>query len=131
MYADICGNGSDPNVTFQDAYDAMEVVYTDLEETRNEYLAQLPDDYLTVCQIRIEGPGEGTFYVKFTKDGMEMAPYSYDGADVTIATTFDNLYNIAIGTANPNRLFIKGQLKIDGNLSKGAEMLYLIGQKKR
>ena len=30
MYSDICGTGSDPNVTFKDAYDALEVVYTDL-----------------------------------------------------------------------------------------------------
>jgi len=131
MYSDICGNGSDPNVTFQDAYEAMEVVYRDLEPIRKKYLKKLPDDYLNVCQIRIEGPGEGTFYVKFTKSGMEMAPYSYEGADATISATFDNLYNMAIGTANADRLFVRGQLKVEGNLSKGAEMSVLIGQKKR
>jgi putative sterol carrier protein len=131
MYSDICGNGSDPNVTFQDAYEAMEVVYRDLEPIRKKYLKKLPDDYLNVCQIRIEGPGEGTFYVKFTKSGMEMAPYSYEGADATISATFDNLYNMAIGTANADRLFVHGQLKVEGNLSKGAEMSVLIGQKKR
>ena len=130
MYADICGNGSDPNVTFKDAYDAMEVVYTDLEERRKKFLDQVPEDYVNTCQIRIEGPGEGTFYVKFTKAGMEMAPYSYENADVRIAASFDNLYNMAIGTANADRLFIKGQLKVEGNLSKGAELRYLIGRKK-
>ncbi len=128
MYSDICGHGSDPNVTFKDAYEALEVIYTDLEETRNAYLAQQPDDYLNVCQVRIEGPGEGTFYLKFTKDGMEMAPYSYEGADISIAASFDNLYNMAIGTVSADRLFVNGQMKVDGNISKGAEMRYLIGK---
>ena len=128
MYSDICGHGSDPNVTFKDAYEALEVIYTDLEETRNAYLAQQPDDYLNVCQVRIEGPGEGTFYLKFTKDGMEMAPYSYEGADISIAASFDNLYNMAIGTVSADRLFVNGQMKVEGNISKGAEMRYLIGK---
>jgi len=128
MYSDICGHGSDPNVTFKDAYDALEVIYSDLEELRNEFLAQQPDDYLNVCQIRIEGPGEGTFYLKFTKNGMEMAPYSYEGADISIAASFDNLYNMAIGTVSADRLFVNGQMKVEGNISKGAEMRYLIGK---
>ncbi len=128
MYSDICGHGSDPNVTFKDAYDALEVIYTDLEELRNEFLAQQPDDYLNVCQVRIEGPGEGTFYLKFTKAGMEMAPYSYEGADISIAASFDNLYNMAIGTVSADRLFVNGQMKVEGNISKGAEMRYLIGR---
>lgn len=128
MYSDICGHGSDPNVTFKDAYDALEVIYSDLEKLRNEFLAQQPDDYLNVCQVRIEGPGEGTFYLKFTKNGMEMAPYSYEGADITVSASFDNLYNMAIGTVSADRLFVNGQMKVEGNISKGAEMRYLIGR---
>ncbi|HCK89343.1 MAG TPA: hypothetical protein DHW39_11170 [Erysipelotrichaceae bacterium] len=130
MYSDICGSGSDPNVTFKDAYEALEVIYEDLEDTRKEYLAEQPDDYLNVCQVRIEGPGEGTFYLKFTKKGMQMAPYSYLGADVSISTSFDNLYNMAIGTVSADRLFVNGQLKVEGNISKGAEMRFLIGKPK-
>ena len=128
MYSDICGHGSDPNVTFKDAYGALEVIYSDLEKLRNEFLAQQPDDYLNVCQVRIEGPGEGTFYLKFTKNGMEMAPYSYEGADITVSASFDNLYNMAIGTVSADRLFVNGQMKVEGNISKGAEMRYLIGR---
>ena len=71
--------------------------------------------------------GADRLIVHFTKKGMEMAPYSYNGADVSISTTFDNLYNMAIGTASADRLFVNGQLKVDGNISKGAEMRYLIG----
>ncbi|MBQ6216578.1 MAG: glycogen/starch synthase [Erysipelotrichaceae bacterium] len=130
MYSDICGNGNDPNVTFPDAYDVLKVIYEDLEESRNEYLAKQNDDYFIAAQIRIEGPGEGTYYVKFTKAGMEMAPYSYEGADVYLATNFDNLYNMATGIVSADRLFVNGQLKVEGNISKGAELRYLIGKYK-
>lgn len=128
MYSDICGSGYDPSVSFIDAFDALKVVYEDLEESRNAYLAMQPDDFQTIAQVRIEGPGSGTYYVKFTKEGMDMQPYSYDGADVSIATSFDNLYNMAIGTASADRLFVNGQMKVEGNISKGAELRYLIGK---
>ena len=128
MYSDICGSGYDPNVTFVDAYDALKVVYEDVEEYRNRYLAKQPDDYQTVCQVRIEGPGQGTFYLKFTKAGMEMQPYSYDNADVYISATFDNLFNMATGIASADKLFVNGQLKVEGNISKGAELRYLAGK---
>lgn len=108
----------------------MKVVYEDLDENRNAYLQEQADDYSNIIQIRIEGPGEGTFYVKFTKQGMEMAPYSYDGADVYVSTTLDNLYNMANGTVNADKLYVNGQLKVEGNISKGAEMRYLLGKNK-
>ena len=60
-----------------------------------------------------------------------MEPYSYYGADVTVSTSFDNLYNMATGTVSPDRLFVNGQMKVDGNISKGAEMRYLLGKWKK
>ena len=128
MYSDICGNGYDPNVTFMDAYDALKVVYEDLEEERNRYLAAQSDDYLNIVQIRIEGPGEGTYSVKFTKQGMEMEPRSNPEAFCTIATNFDKLYNMATGVTSADKLFVNGQMKVEGNISKGAELRYLIGK---
>ena len=128
MYSDICGNGYDPNVTFADAYDVLKVIYEDLEKTRNKYLKKQDKDYLNVAQIRIEGPGEGTFHLKFTKKGMEMYPYSVENPDVTIATNFDNLYNMATGVVSADKLFVNGQMKVEGNISKGAEMRFLIGK---
>ncbi len=131
MYSDICGTGSDPSVSFYDAYEVLKVVYEDLEPYRSAFLAEQADDYTNICQIRIEGPGEGTFYVKFDKNGMTMEPFDYKDAHVRIATTFDNLYNMANGTASADRLFVNGQLKVEGNISKGAEMRYLLGKYKQ
>ena len=128
MYSDICGSGSDPNVTFMDAFEALKIVYEDLEESRNKYLAKQRDDYQNVAQVHIDGPGEGTFYLKFTKQGMEMQPYSYDNPDVSISTNIDNLYNMATGVVSGDKLFVNGQMKVEGNISKGAELRYLIGR---
>ena len=130
MYGDICGHGYDPNITFKDAYEVLEVVYGDLQERRNRYLKKQNDDYECAFQIRIEGPGEGTFFVRFTKEGMEMAPYDYKEADAFIAASFDNLYNIAVGQVSADKLFVNGQLKVEGNISKGAELRYLLGKEK-
>ena len=130
MYSDICGNGYDPNVTFADAYDVLKVIYEDLKEDRDAYLAKQPDDYKNIAEVRIEGPGEGTFHLQFNKEGMQMYPNSNDYAHVRIATSFDNLYNMATGVASADRLFVNGQLKVEGNISKGAELRYLIGKKR-
>ena len=59
-----------------------------------------------------------------------MYPYSYEDAHVSIATNFDNLYNIATGVVSADKLFVNGQLKVDGNISKGAELRYLIGKER-
>ncbi len=128
MYSDICGNGYDPNVTFADAYDVLKVIYEDLEESRGRYLKKQDEDYSITAQVRIEGPGEGTYHLRFTKEGMEMYPYSVEDPDVTIATNFDNLYNMATGVTSADKLFVNGQMKVEGNISKGAELRYLIGK---
>ena len=126
MYADISGSGFDPNVTFNDAYDVLKFVYDSLDLKNSEYLKQQDDDYEIIVQVRIEGPGEGTFYIKINKDGYEMEPYNYKDADVYLTATLDNIYDMLQGRISFDKLFVNGQLKIDGNISKAAELRNLI-----
>ena len=128
MYSDIASSQHDPNVTFKDAYDALKVVYEDLELVRNKYLARQADDFSVIAQVRIVGPGEGTFYLKIDKSGLEMQPYNYEGADVSIATSLDNLFNMATGAVSADKLFVNGQMKVEGNISKGAKLRNLLGK---
>ena len=130
MFSDIVGNGGDPAVTFQDAYDVLEVLYGNLEKNRNKFLAEQADDYSVIAQVNIVGPGEGIFYLKFNKDGMEMQPYTYNDADVFISASLDNLYNMAVGVVSADALFVNGQMRVSGNISKGSDMRYLIGPEK-
>ena len=129
MYSDICGSGYDPSITFEKAYEQLKMEYADLKDIQKEYLAKQADDYCTTMQVRIEGAGQGTFSMKFTKSGMEMHPYSNDDAEVKIVASFDNLVGMANGTISANRLFVTGQMKVEGNISKGAQMRYLLGPK--
>ena len=39
-----------------------------------------------------------------------------------------NLYNMATGVTSADKLFVNGQMKVEGNISKGAELRYLIGK---
>lgn len=130
MYSDIAGGGSDPSISFIEAYNTLKELYEGLEESRNAYLATKKDSYSNIIQIRIEGPGEGTFHLKITKkDRMIIEPVSCSEADCFVAASLDNLVGMASGTVSADKLFITGQMKVDGNVSKGAQMRYLIGKK--
>lgn len=131
MYSDICAKPVVKNnsMTFFQAYDLLKAKYEGLEEYRNKYLAVVMDDYSNIMQVHIDGIGEGTFHVKFTKKGMEIAPYSYNDADVFVSATLDNLIGMADGTISADKLFVTGQMKVEGNIAKGAQMRYLLGKK--
>lgn len=128
MYSDIIGSDFNPAVTFEDAYDVLKILYSDLEDERKEFLQLQADDYSVIAQIDIIGPGSGVFYLKFTKEGMEMAPYTYKDADVFISASLDNLYRMSTGRVSADKLFMNGQMKVAGNISKGSDLRYLIGK---
>ncbi|MCQ2771889.1 MAG: glycosyltransferase, partial [Bacilli bacterium] len=130
MYSDICGSGNDPSLSFLDAYEELKEAYEALEDHRNAYLALQEDDYENSVQVRIEGAGSGTFSLKFDKkNGLQMFPFSNDSADNTVAASFDNLIGMAKGEVSADHLFVTGQMKVEGNISKGAQLRYLIGKK--
>lgn len=127
MYSDIIGNGGDPNVTFQDAFDALVEIYNDLKPSRDKFLATQSDDYSCTVQVNISGAGQGTYYARFTKEQTDIQPYNYDDADVVVTASLDNLYNMATGRTSADSLFVNGQLKVSGNISKGHDLVYLLG----
>ena len=58
-------------------------------------------------------------YVAFTMGDIHVEPFSYAGADAYIECSYDNLLKVAAGKVSVDTLFLNGQLKISGNLSKG------------
>ena len=56
-----------------------------------------------------------------------MAPRSHAFADSHIICDFDDLIGMAKGEVSPDELFMNGQLKVEGNLSKGHELRWLLG----
>lgn len=123
MYGDIADIGiGGEELSFEDAFARLKTTYEALHTSNRAKREPLPEDYFRAIQIQILGRGAGVFYVVFHGEDMEVVPSTYNGADANIASSFDNLMGMAKGEISPDRLFMNGQMKVEGNISKGAEL---------
>ena len=127
MYSEIYIGSSSGHMTFQDAFEQLKDAYVWLDElNRGKRHHTLPPGYQRVIQVEIIGSGAGTFHLVFRPEGVEVIPRSVDHPDATVTASYDHLIGMANGTLSADRLFITGQMKITGNISKGAEMRRLL-----
>lgn len=134
MYSDIFEGSSTETVPFEDAFAKLQQVYTALDaENRARYQSSFTANYHRVIQLNITDQAVGTATVIFSRDDngdhFEMIPNSYDGADAYVTASFDNLIGMALGTVSFDKIFLNGLLKVEGNLSKGAEIRQLLGKR--
>ena len=87
--------------------------------------------YHRVVQITIIGRGAGTFTIRFNENGMQVEPASADDAEAYVHCSFDNLLAMARGLVTVDKLYLSGQLRLSGNLSKGFEIRYLLSPAKK
>ncbi len=128
MYSEICDGGSGDPLTFEEAFTQLKRVFRRIDAKNREKRGEkFTEGYHRVIQIQITGRGAGVFYVEFNGGDFVMEPYSYEGADAYVATSFDNLLALTKGKASPDKLLMSGQLKMTGNLSKGTEIKVLLG----
>jgi putative sterol carrier protein len=98
-------------------------------ENRERFHSIFTADYQRVVQIHVTGRTEGVLYVRFSNEEREpfrMEPYSYNGADAYVTANFDHLLAMAKGELSFDKLFLSGQIRVDGNLSKGTEIRNLL-----
>jgi hypothetical protein len=128
MYGDIADERGGPDeLGFTEAFEALAKRYRRLYAAFLKKSGDaLPEDYRRVVQIQILGRGAGVFYVAFRKDGMDAVPTTYHDADAAIAASFDNLCGMADGTVSADKLFMNGQMRVEGNIAKGAELRRLL-----
>ncbi len=134
MYSEIYvgGSGGGSPLTFQEAFDRLKAVYTDLDKRNHrKFMQKYGKDFERLVQIEITGRGAGTFYVHFKPEGLEIVPRSNDNADATITASFEHLMGMAAGELSSDRLFINGQMKVRGNIAKGAQLRSLLMPQKR
>ncbi len=129
MYGDIFdGGSSDGEMTFEEAFANLKEQY---EAHVGRLLEEMPDlfdeDYHLVVEFNVTGRGAGVCYLEFTKDGLKMEPYNYNDADAQVSCSYDNLMSMITGKVSGKKLFMNGQLKLTGNLSRGTELRYLLG----
>ena len=77
-------------------------------------------------QIEMTGRARGILYVEFTDGVLNIVPEAYHNADAYVTASFDHLLDMATGKTTFGKLFMSGQLKVTGNLTKGAEIRQLL-----
>ena len=129
MYEDICGGaGSGAPIAFEDAFDQLRHCYMENERGNR---SRHDKAYNRVVQVTIIGRGAGTFQIRFTDGGMQVLPTSADDAEAYVHCSFDNLLAMARGLVTVDKLYLSGQLRLSGNLSKGFEIRYLLSPAKK
>ena len=129
MYEDICGGaGSGAPIAFEDAFDQLRHCYMENERGNR---SRHDKAYNRVVQVTIIGRGAGTFQIRFTDGGMQVLPTSAEDAEAYVHCSFDNLLAMARGLVTVDKLYLSGQLRLSGNLSKGFEIRYLLSPAKK
>ncbi len=132
MYSEIYIGGTGEEISFEDAFSRLKEAYLYLGNLNlKKYGPKITKDYNRVVQIEITGRGAGKFFVRFSRDQIEVSPESHAAPDATISASFDHLMGMATGDVSADRLFMSGQMKITGNISKGAELKRLLMPHKR
>ena len=128
MYTDICGStGAGEYISFQDAFDQLKHCYEENDRiNRYRHPDSMRKGYHRVIQIEIVGRGSGFFYVEFVDGELKVCPEPRPDAEAFIECSFDNLLAMARGFVTTDKLFLTGQLRLSGNLSKGFEARKLL-----
>ena len=132
MYDDISDiDGDGEYISFEDAYDYLKHCYeVNDRENKEKYPEAIREDYHRVIQIQIVGRGEGFMNVEFKGRAMIIEPKPRPDAEAFVVCSYDNLVAMARGLVTTDKLFLNGQLKLTGNLSKGFEIRKLLAPSK-
>lgn len=131
MYAEISDNKEGKTIPFTKAYERLKKAYMKADElNKKRYPERVDPNYHLAIQIRFNGRAEGVMYVEFSEGEIHIEPYSYDEADAYVESSYDNFLDMAAGKISTDTLFLNGQLKISGNLSRGYEMRKLLTSQK-
>lgn len=130
MYADIADGGNGEELTFEEAFAKLKRAY--LKHDKEVRKSLPPDifreDYHLTVQFHIKGRGEGVMYIEFLPDKINIEPYTFADADVRVSASFDNLYGLITGKLSAKKLFMNGQLKVRGNLTRIIDLRFLLGE---
>ena len=132
MFSEIYIGGSGEPIAFEDAFEQLKTAYLALDKLNRKKHAHKFDKLSTaVVQFEITGRGEGVFYIAFSPEKTEIIPQHYQHPNASVSASFDHLLGMTTGEYSADRLFISGQMKVTGNISKGAELKRLLMSPKK
>ena len=127
MYREVFVAGHSEGITFQEAFDNIRELYARIDaQNRQNHPERYYPGFRRVIEVELVGEGAGWLYIEMTGDGFRVEPWSYHDADAHIKCSYHHLMKMMNGETTAPRLFMKGQLKITGNLAKGFEIKNLL-----
>ena len=128
MYKEACMAGHNASgISFQEAFENIREAYSQVDAHNREcHPDWLRPDFRRIMEIEIVGEGAGILYIAIENGSYRVEPWSYHDADCHIKCSYRHLMRMMHGETTAPRLFMKGRLKITGNLAKGFEIKRLL-----
>ena len=127
MYSEVYMGAHTAGISYQEAFENIRTAYAELD-ARNR--ARCPERYHAgfrrIIEIELVGEGAGWLYLDIGENGYRVEPWSYHDADAHVKCSYHHLMRMIHGETTCMRLFMKGRLKITGNLAKGFEIKNLL-----
>ena len=114
-------------ISFQEAFENIREAYGRVDAWNREHHPDwLKPEFRRIMEIELVGEGAGTLYIAIENGSYRVEPWSYFDADCHIRVSYRHLMRMMNGETTAPRLFMKGRLKITGNLAKGFEIKRLL-----
>ena len=133
MYSDIADTKeSKPLISFEEAFATLKKALEKVDAiNKAAQHSNFDPNYRQVLEIQFGGRAEGIISVEFYDGKIHVEPTFAPDADAKIGCSYDNLLKLAAGKVTTDALYLSGQLRITGNLSKGYAIRNLLAPPKK
>lgn len=131
MYCDIYRPASKEELPYIEGFDLLKEAYEKLDaENRQNHSSSFTDRYHRILNLHCTGRMNGVVSVEFLRSQQgtffDIQPNANEKADATVTADFDYFLGMAQGTVSFDKLFLGGQLTVEGNLAKGVQIRQLL-----
>ena len=129
MYSEIADETPGDVLPYNEAFQQLADAYRERAAEYNEFkhgFFQQGSDYFRSVEITMTGRARGVLSIIYDGDGAHIYPRSMRDADAFMSASFDNLMDMVKGNVSFDQLYMIGQVKIHGNLTKIMEIRSLL-----
>ncbi len=129
MYSEISDETPGDVLPYNEAFQLLADAYRERAAEYNEFkhgFFHQGSDYFRSVEITMTGRARGVLSIIYDGDGAHIYPRSMRDADAFMSASFDNLMDMVKGNVSFDQLYMIGQVKIHGNLTKIMEIRSLL-----